>query len=439
MARLKAGAQLGIWTLKPDPTRGGALKSGPTQVWFASNAHGQTGVLKFCADPAKGPTAKAASYSRQRFVQELDLMKKLQGAPGVLPVLDVDPTGHREWFVTQKATMLADHFGSTPGLWLVVNAFGELATTLADLVQTHDITHRDIKPDNLFWLNGHALLGDFGIAHHADNAGLTVAGVKAGPWGYIAPEALNNDDVKDWKPADVWSLAKCLWKIARAQPYPPQGTLYVFETQNSLYPVGGVPAFELARLLEACTTYEPLGRPSMRDLCDELRCWLTDNPASSIIKPNPARYEGFLDRGYTMRKAAQGGRDAIVEDCVRGLMNPLRKCLTGPTDLNHASAADLDPGQTIVDRVTHGDPDYASEFSATLNLLWNDHPNIRVIVQGIGDNEDATYYGQWQTRPGVGSLWQPASPMRYTRGRLWFPSDYSTRAWLSQQLAADKP
>ena len=120
-------------------------------------------------------------------------------------------------------------------------------------------------------------------------------------------------------------------------------------------------------------------------------------------------------------------------------MNPLRSCLTGPTDLDHASAADLDPGQTIVSCVTHGDPDYAYEFSAALNLLWNNHPNIRVIVQGIGDNEDSTSYGQWQTRQDVDALWQPASPMRYTRGRLWFPSDYSTRAWLSQQLAADKP
>ena len=439
MAKLKVGAQLGAWTLQPDPNGGGALKSGPTQVWWAAKTHGHIGVLKFCADPGKAPTPKPSSYARQRFEQELDLMKTLQGVPGVLPLLDVDPTGHREWFVTEKAKMLVEHFGSTPNLWPVIEAFAELATTLADLNQTHDVTHRDIKPDNLFWLNGHALLGDFGIAHHADNAGLTTAGVKAGPWGYIAPEALINDDVKNWRPADVYSLAKCLWKAARGQPYPPQGTLYVFEKQNSLYPVGGDPALELAQLLESCTAYDVHARPSMREVSDELQVWLTDNPASTIVKPNLTKYGSFLDRGYAVRKAAQAGEDAIVEDCVHGLMNPLRDCLSGPTDLDHASASGLDPDQAVVHRITRGDPDYVCDFSATLNLLWNDHPNIRVIAQGIGDNQDATYFGQWQTRPDADASWQSASPLRSTSGRLWFPSDYSTRAWLSNQLAADKP
>ncbi|HEY0166587.1 MAG TPA: protein kinase [Jatrophihabitans sp.] len=439
MAKLNAGAQLGSWTLVADPENGGALKNGSTHVWRAADASGRAGVLKFCADPAKALEPKQPSYSRKRFVQELNLMKTLQGTPGVLPVLDVDPSSHSEWFVTQEATLLGDHFGVVPDLWAVVDAFAELAATLTDLIQTHRITHRDIKPDNLFWLDGHAVLGDFGIAHHPSNAGITDAGTKAGPWGYIAPEALNNDNVRNWAPVDVYSLAKCLWKFAMGEPYPPQGTLHVFEKQNSLYPVGGDAAFELARLMEVCTMHAPHTRPSMRDVCDELKCWLADNPADTITKPDPSKYPSFFDRGYSMRKAARGGEDLIVENCVRGIMNPLRQCLSGPTDLVDASASDLKPPQAIIDHVTHGDPDYASEFDATLGLEWNDHPTLRVIVQGIGDNDEATYYGQWQTRPDPNSPWTPATPIRHTSGRLWFPTDYSTRAWLSQQLAADKP
>ncbi len=56
------------------------------------------------------------------------------------------------------------------------------AGTLAEIVRTHDVTHRDIRPDNLFWLDGHRVIGDFGIAHHADSAGLTEVGIKAGSW-----------------------------------------------------------------------------------------------------------------------------------------------------------------------------------------------------------------------------------------------------------------
>jgi serine/threonine protein kinase len=59
------------------------------------------------------------------------------------------------------------------------------AGTLAEIVRTHDVTHRDIRPDNLFWLDGHRVIGDLGIAHHADSAGLTEVGIKAGSWGYL--------------------------------------------------------------------------------------------------------------------------------------------------------------------------------------------------------------------------------------------------------------
>lgn len=95
--------------------------------------------------------------------------------------------------MTRKATLLTDHFGPEPSLWFVIAAVAELANSLDSLNSALGITHRDIKPDNLFWLDGHALLGDFGIARgpNSDLMNLTADGRKLGSWGYIAPEALN--------------------------------------------------------------------------------------------------------------------------------------------------------------------------------------------------------------------------------------------------------
>jgi serine/threonine protein kinase len=315
----------------------------------------------------------------------------------------------------------------------------ELASTLADLNRHHGVTHRDIKPDNLFWLEGHAMVGDFGIAHHVDNAALTDAGNKAGPWGYIAPEALNNGGVDNWAPADVYSLAKSLWKFATGDPYPPQGTLLVFERHNCLHRVGGKAAFKLARLLEVCTAHNPHDRPSMRVLRDELQCWLNEHPADTVARPKPTKNASFYDPGHIMRKAARGGEDAIVDRCVRDILNPLRELFPGSSELTPASAGDLHPTAEIEHLVTQGDPDYMRDFDATLGLEWLHHPEARVIVQGIGTNDDAVYYGQWQTRPTAGGPWTPATPMRHTSGRLWFPTDHSARSMLSTQLADDKP
>jgi serine/threonine protein kinase len=437
MVRMRAGSQLGAWTLQADPTSRRALKGPPVEVWWAADDQGREGVLKYCANPAAAAKRRNPTYARKRFELEVRTMRLLQGAPGVLPVLDIDPTPASEWFVTQKATLLGDHFGTEPSLWSVVEAIADIAATLTDILKAHDITHRDIKPDNLFWLNGRPLVGDFGIAFRADNARLTDAGRKVGPWGYIAHEALNNDDVHNWAPADVHALAKCLWKFATAHTYPPQGPLYLFEETNTLYWTGGKPALELGRLLEASTSPHPRERPTMRDFRDELRCWLNDHPTATIETKELKKISIWTQPGRDFRQASRAGEDAIAEHCVRDILKPLRPCLPGSTILDVAQAADLDPGPQIIHSVTGGDPDWAPEFSETLALESEELANVRVIVQGLGDNEDATYFGQWQTRASDESPWQPATPMRHTSGRMWFPTDFSTRAWMSSELAAD--
>ncbi len=69
------------------------------------------------------------------------------------------------------------------------------------------IVHRDIKPENILLSEGHALVGDFGIAHAVSRAGgrrLTDAGFAIGTISYMSPEQGSADPI-DGR-SDLYSL-----------------------------------------------------------------------------------------------------------------------------------------------------------------------------------------------------------------------------------------
>jgi serine/threonine protein kinase len=146
------------------------------------------------------------------------------------------------------------------------------------------ISHRDIKPQNVFVTDDGGMLGDLGLAQLL-NRGQTVTGI--GPVGaveYLAPEAIRSSSGS--RAADVWALG---------------ATLHHALTGASLYP-GLVPGDLLASLrhvlssrplidpdldphaqniVEACLAQDPADRPlTAEELAAELDALATpDVPA----------------------------------------------------------------------------------------------------------------------------------------------------------------
>jgi serine/threonine protein kinase len=175
------------------------------------------------------------------------------------------------------AVALAQALGAEATLGDVVAAVAEIASTLAALEAEFDAAHRDLKPDNLYHRDGAAAVGDFGLLWRPRQSDLTTARVP-GAFSYTAPELFRQDlceEEIDYHQADVFSLAKTLWALARGQsfaiPGPHEigsGDLRVAATRPD--PNGSA----LDRLLETATLASPVARPRMSEFASELGRWL---------------------------------------------------------------------------------------------------------------------------------------------------------------------
>ena len=85
--------------------------------------------------------------------------------------------------------------------------------------------HRDIKPDNIFMINGTWKVGDLGLIEMRNKPSLDNKGELIGPRGWLSPEAMNkylservkgkNFDCNIDHQSDLFQLAKIFWYIVQ--------------------------------------------------------------------------------------------------------------------------------------------------------------------------------------------------------------------------------
>jgi serine/threonine protein kinase len=155
------GTSVGPWTLLEKLGSGGNAV-----VWRATRPGTNEAALKVIN------STKAQREPYRRFVQEIEFLRSLGDFPGVLPLLDAylperPERGDRPWLAMPVATPIADALEES-SLETVVAALAEIATTLAALAEQR-AGHRDIKPGNLYELDGSWLIGDFGVGRRAQS------------------------------------------------------------------------------------------------------------------------------------------------------------------------------------------------------------------------------------------------------------------------------
>lgn len=271
VAEIRAGQLYGEWaTLR---RLGGG---GNGEVWLAHNATGRHGAIKVLR--ARG---REGRYRLGRFKDEISFLIDHPSFPGILPLLDSHISAdlaEPSWYVMPVASTIREVLGSDPAPETVVAAMADIATTLGALAAER-VAHRDIKPDNLFVLDGRWVIGDFGLVTYPEKDPRTGHGRKLGPVDYMAPEMRRDADQADPGPADVWALGKTLWVLLTGQLLPLPGTHLPSDMSHSLQErITFGFAAELDLLLEKATQIEPTQRPSMADMARELQACTAPPP-----------------------------------------------------------------------------------------------------------------------------------------------------------------
>lgn len=157
----------------------------------------------------------ATAVARERFLHEARLLARLQH-PNIVSVHRADERDGLSFYVMDfiEGPTLADRLaaGRLP-TEQVLRLSRDLVEALA-AAHADGIIHRDVKPQNIFFIGHRALLGDFGIAHDAtsDPQDLTEEGALIGTRAYMAPEQLRGEPATER--SDQYSAAAVLFEAA---------------------------------------------------------------------------------------------------------------------------------------------------------------------------------------------------------------------------------
>jgi tRNA A-37 threonylcarbamoyl transferase component Bud32 len=134
----------------------------------------------------------AAVVGAERFLREIRITAQLNH-PHILPLLDSGEADGILYYVMPYVTGGSLRARLRPGqpldLAVAVRVTREVAAALSH-AHRHGIVHRDVKPENILFSEGLAIVADFGIARAVAGVGdgLTRSGFPLGTPGYMSPE-----------------------------------------------------------------------------------------------------------------------------------------------------------------------------------------------------------------------------------------------------------
>lgn len=237
-------------------------------------------LVKCKADNVEYSLKELHSMTREkkaRFSDEIETLNQhSQKTSGIIPICDYSKEDY--WFTMPVATPIVNHIDNTrESIVLIVKGIIQIAETLI-LFHSMDISHRDIKPDNILFYNKQYCLGDFGLVDLPDSpSNFTRSDRGLGAIFTIAPEMKRNPKDADGTKADVFSLAKTLWILLTKNGKGFDGTYYFDNKDIGLSfskELKKTHLVELEYLLQKSTEHNPDLRPNILVFKEQLEIWL---------------------------------------------------------------------------------------------------------------------------------------------------------------------
>ncbi|HEX3046140.1 MAG TPA: protein kinase [Bacillota bacterium] len=188
---------------------GQIAEGGMSLVYQALNVANQT---KAAVKLMKEKVTSSYLEDFLRFKREIEVISKFNHA-GIVRAYGAGEYQNRPYLVTEllEGTSLVDLMRRTPGAGRIDEAV-EIVTQIAQALQyvhQHGVIHRDLKPGNVFLLQGgpiHIKLMDFGIAYMVELGELKDEAEMVGTIGYMAPEASGILNRRIDERSDLYSL-----------------------------------------------------------------------------------------------------------------------------------------------------------------------------------------------------------------------------------------
>jgi serine/threonine-protein kinase len=168
----------------------------------------------------------ARSLGAERFLREIDIVARLSH-PHIVPLIDSGDADGVLYYVSPYVAggSLRDRMERERRLPVddALRIAHEVGTAL-DYAHRNGFVHRDVKPENILFADGQAVLADFGVARaygacdaDASPDSVTEAGMALGTPAYMSPEQASGD--RDLgTPSDVYSLACVVYEMLAGEP-----------------------------------------------------------------------------------------------------------------------------------------------------------------------------------------------------------------------------
>jgi serine/threonine-protein kinase len=177
----------------------------------------------------------SAMLGTERFLREIEVVARLNH-PNILGLHDSGEADGLFYFVMpyvegESLRARLDREGRLP-LEEAVRITREVGGAL-QYAHEQGLVHRDVKPENILFQAGHALVCDFGIAQAASQTHerLTRTGIAVGTFTYMSPEQLTDGGTVDQR-TDVYALGCLLHEMLSGEAAFPAATPQVALAQK---------------------------------------------------------------------------------------------------------------------------------------------------------------------------------------------------------------